>query len=104
MGQTIRITGDGEFVNSPNAVAIGGGFSEVVCDVTSVVVLDTGAGAAGDGSLLVTVNNDLSGGAAAAGTNIVTTLLSATGTPLATGGASSCRGSVYLRSDSKGSI
>lgn len=86
VGQTIRITGDGEFVNSPNAVAIGGGFSEVVCDVTSVVVLDTGAGAAGDGSLLVTVNNDLSGGAAAAGTNIVTTLLSATGTPLATGG------------------
>lgn len=85
VGQTIRITGQGEFVNSPNAVALGGGTSEVVCDVTSVKVIDDGAGGGDSGNLLVTVNNDLSGGAAATGTNIVVTLLSATGTPLATG-------------------
>ena len=79
VGQTIRVDGAGEVLNAPNYVANEG----VVCNITSVKVLDeTHATAADRGCLVITVDDDIIGGAAAAGTGVVINLLTSTLGPL----------------------
>ncbi len=83
VGQQIRVDGGGEVVNAPTYAAGG-----VVCNITSVKVLDETHGTAGDrGKILITVDQDLIGGAAADGTGITLNLLSTANGPLAGHGA-----------------
>tara|TARA_R110002073_G_C9477537_1_gene579806 strand:- start:1667 stop:3556 length:1890 start_codon:yes stop_codon:yes gene_type:complete len=82
VGQTIRVNGGGELLNAPNYNAGAGG---VICNITSIKVIDeTGGGTYQDtpGKLLITVDDDLIGGAAADGTGITIDVLSLTNQPL----------------------